>query len=140
VTSACIKNLESGPRGQGYLQNRVHSVSHHRAIAPVRDPFRSDQIAHHSLFMTMALIGFLVRRVFSLDLQRLQLAVQAERSMPMNSAVREMLPPKRLSWAIKYSRSKTSLASARKAHQFFAAGAIWRRRHERAISDGTYRQ
>ena len=30
--------------------------------------------------------------------------------MPTNSAVREMLPPNRLIWATKYSRSNTSLA------------------------------
>src|SRR5215472_4955446 len=35
----------------------------------------------------------------------------AERSMPTNAAVREMLPPKRVTWAIRYSRSKTSRAS-----------------------------
>ena len=31
--------------------------------------------------------------------------------MPTNSAVREMLPPKRLTWARRYSRSKISRAS-----------------------------
>src|SRR5271165_5900474 len=35
----------------------------------------------------------------------------AERSMPTNSAVREMLPPNRLIWARRYSRSNASRAS-----------------------------
>src|SRR5271166_3710545 len=39
------------------------------------------------------------------------LRCRAERSMPTNAAVREILPPKRVTWAIKYSRSKTSRAS-----------------------------
>src|SRR5581483_10231238 len=39
------------------------------------------------------------------------LRCRAERSMPTNSAVREMLPPKRLIWASRYSRSKISRAS-----------------------------
>src|SRR6478735_6281963 len=41
----------------------------------------------------------------------LSLRCSAERSMPTNSAVREMLPPNRLIWATRYSRSKTSRAS-----------------------------
>src|SRR5215467_6428245 len=39
------------------------------------------------------------------------LRCNAERSMPTNSAVREILPPKRLICATRYSRSKTSRAS-----------------------------
>ena len=39
------------------------------------------------------------------------LRCSAERSMPMNAAVREMLPPKRLICASRYSRSKISRAS-----------------------------
>src|SRR5438270_167173 len=35
----------------------------------------------------------------------------AERSMPMNEAVREMLPEKRLIWILRYSRSNASRAS-----------------------------
>src|SRR2546423_6411825 len=41
----------------------------------------------------------------------LSLRCSAERSMPTNSAVREMLPPKRLICASRYSRSKISRAS-----------------------------
>src|SRR5690606_32556238 len=37
----------------------------------------------------------------------------AERSIPMNSAVREMFPPKRLIWASRYSFSNSSRASLR---------------------------
>src|SRR5688572_11938785 len=36
---------------------------------------------------------------------------RAERSMPMNEAVREMLPEKRRIWILRYSRSKLSRAS-----------------------------
>ena len=39
------------------------------------------------------------------------LRCRAERSMPMKAAVREMLPPKRRIWALRYSRSNTSRAS-----------------------------
>src|SRR5215472_8942877 len=39
------------------------------------------------------------------------LRCSAERSMPTNSAVREILPPKRLICASRYSRSNTSRAS-----------------------------
>src|SRR5205085_2979994 len=39
------------------------------------------------------------------------LRCRAERSMPMKAAVREMLPPKRMIWASRYSRSKSSRAS-----------------------------
>src|SRR6185312_3634139 len=39
------------------------------------------------------------------------LRCKAERSMPMKAAVREMLPPKRMIWALRYSRSNTSRAS-----------------------------
>ena len=39
------------------------------------------------------------------------LRCRAERSMPMKAAVREMLPPKRMIWAFRYSRSNTSRAS-----------------------------
>ena len=35
----------------------------------------------------------------------------AERSIPMNEAVREMLPEKRRIWILRYSRSKLSRAS-----------------------------
>src|SRR5205085_5674790 len=35
----------------------------------------------------------------------------ADRSMPMNDAVREMLPEKRRIWILRYSRSKDSRAS-----------------------------
>src|SRR3954469_21069760 len=41
----------------------------------------------------------------------LSLRCNAERSMPTNSAVREMLPPNRLICATRYSRSNTSRAS-----------------------------
>src|SRR5579864_1432231 len=36
---------------------------------------------------------------------------KAERSIPTKEAVREMLPPKRVTWARRYSRSNTSRAS-----------------------------
>src|SRR5438105_6195599 len=36
---------------------------------------------------------------------------KAERSIPMNDAVREMLPEKRRIWILRYSRSKDSRAS-----------------------------
>ena len=39
------------------------------------------------------------------------LRCSAERSMPTKAAVREMLPPKRVTWASRYSRSNTSRAS-----------------------------
>src|SRR5208282_1226068 len=39
------------------------------------------------------------------------LRCRAERSMPMNAAVREILPPKRMIWASRYSRSNSSRAS-----------------------------
>src|SRR5215467_7384534 len=41
----------------------------------------------------------------------LSLRCNAERSMPTKAAVREMLPPKRVICASRYSRSKTSRAS-----------------------------
>src|SRR5713101_4573505 len=41
----------------------------------------------------------------------LSLRCSAERSMPTKAAVREMLPPKRVTWANRYSRSNTSRAS-----------------------------
>src|SRR6266478_2796997 len=41
----------------------------------------------------------------------LSLRCSAERSMPTKAAVREMLPPKRVTWAKWYSRSNTSRAS-----------------------------
>src|SRR6266478_165020 len=41
----------------------------------------------------------------------LSLRWRAERSMPTKAAVREMLPPKRVTCANRYSRSKTSRAS-----------------------------
>ncbi len=41
----------------------------------------------------------------------LSLRCKADRSMPMNVAVRDMLPEKRLIWMRRYSRSKLSRAS-----------------------------
>src|SRR5579863_3317089 len=41
----------------------------------------------------------------------LSLRCSADRSMPTNAAVREMLPPKRVTWAMRYSRSNISRAS-----------------------------
>src|SRR5436309_9343298 len=41
----------------------------------------------------------------------LSLRCKAERSMPTKAAVREILPPKRVTCASRYSRSKTSRAS-----------------------------
>src|SRR5215216_428253 len=41
----------------------------------------------------------------------LSLRCSAERSMPTKAAVREMLPPNRVTWASRYSRSNTSRAS-----------------------------
>ncbi len=53
--------------------------------------------------------------------------------MPTNSAVREMLPPKRLICATRYSRSNTSRASrSGKPHQVLAAIAARQARHQRA--------
>src|SRR6476646_7763948 len=52
-----------------------------------------------------------VPRSCELTPSALSLRCSAERSMPTNSAVREMLPPKRLIWASRYSRSKISRAS-----------------------------
>src|ERR1700693_5127699 len=51
--------------------------------------------------------------VLSLELtpRARSLRCSADRSIPTNSAVREMLPPKRLTWARRYSRSKISRAS-----------------------------
>src|SRR5450432_1602958 len=39
------------------------------------------------------------------------LRCKAERSIPTKAAVREILPPNRVTWATRYSRSKTSRAS-----------------------------
>ena len=67
------------------------------------------------------------------------LRCSAERSMPMNSAVREILPPKRLICATRYSRSNTSRASRkRQAHQLLAAGPGRHRGHQRADFGGQH--
>src|SRR5882672_9819029 len=64
--------------------------------------------------------GFAVRPIAAVDIgnpghqsmpRALSLRCSAERSIPTNSAVREILPPKRLIWARRYSRSNISRAS-----------------------------
>ena len=62
---------------------------------------------------------------------------EAERSMPTNSAVREMLPPNRLIWATKYSRSRLA-RFRREGSSAFAGGPFGVRGTKRAISEGIY--
>src|SRR5581483_8157517 len=58
-------------------------------------------------------LGISLARSCELTPSARSLRCSAERSMPTNSAVREMLPPNRLIWASRYSRSKISRASRR---------------------------
>ena len=53
--------------------------------------------------------------------------------MPTNSAVREMLPPKRLIWATQiFALEHLARLAQRQAHQLLAAVAVRHRRHHRA--------
>src|SRR5436190_23505653 len=85
----------------GQLETAILDVHHRRAVG--NEAAVDVGVAAHSTSSSSP-----ARAATPRDLS---LRCRAERSMPMKLAVREILPPKRRIWALRYSRSNTSRAS-----------------------------